>query len=149
MRLFRRKPRNDAFEIVITSMLDINFRLIMFFMMTAQFQKETRAELSLPQERGEQKAEIDEAGLVINITRRGDIIVSPDTLTLEELRKRVQAEIDRQPSGSGGSGGGAADRVKMMVRCDRNTPSEQFNRVVSMLREAGVGTIRIATELPI
>ena len=45
MRLARKRPRSDAFEVVVTSMLDINFLLIMFFMMTAQYQKETRAEL--------------------------------------------------------------------------------------------------------
>ena len=142
MRLSRPKQRVDQFEIVVTSMLDINFLLIMFFMMTAQFQKETRAELQLPPERGEQKAEHDEAGLVINITERGEIIISHTPITLDELRQRVQSEIDQQPQG-------AADRVKLMVRCDRRTASEQFNRVVSMLRELGVGTIRIATEMPV
>ena len=142
MRFTRKKQRSDAFEVVVTSMLDINFLLIMFFMMTAQFQKETRAALNLPQERGEQKAEVDEAGLVINITQRGDIIVSHETLTIEELKQRVQSEIDRQ-------GPGSSERLKLMVRCDRDTHSDQFNRIVAMLRELGVGTIRIATELPV
>jgi biopolymer transport protein ExbD len=142
MRLTRQRQRSDVFEVVVTSMLDINFLLIMFFMMTAQFQKETRAELQLPQERGEQKAEVDEAGLVINITHRGDIVVSHQTLSLEELRQRVQAEIDRQSAGS-------SERVKLMVRCDRQAQTEEFNRIVTMLRELGVGTIRIATEMPI
>jgi biopolymer transport protein ExbD len=142
MRFTGRRHRQDAFDIVITSMLDINFLLIMFFMMTAQFQKENRAELQLPPERGEHKSEHDEAGLVINITSRGEIVISHNPITIDELKQRVQMEIDSQPDG-------AADRVKLMVRCDRRTVSEQFNKVVSMLRELGVGTIRIATEMPV
>jgi biopolymer transport protein ExbD len=138
----KKRKRNDAFDIVITSMLDINFLLIMFFMMTAQFQKENRAPLELPPERGEQEARHDEAGLVINITSRGEIIIGHDPISLEELKQRVQMEIDTQPQGK-------ADTVKLMVRCDKRTVSEQFNKVVAMLRELGVGTIRIATEMPV
>src|SRR5262249_61355982 len=100
MRLTRGRQRSDAFEVVVTSMLDINFLLIMFFMMTAQFQKENRAELQLPPEHGEREAEHDEAGLVINITNRGEIVVSHDPITMDELKRRGEAENASRPSGA-------------------------------------------------
>jgi biopolymer transport protein ExbD len=141
MRMFRKRKREDHFELVVTSMLDINFLLIMFFMMTAQFQKENRAPVQLPSEKGEQRDNTDDAGLVINITSRGDIVVSHKTIDLPDLRALVQAEIDRQS--------GSSDRMKLMVRCDRKAVSERFNQVVALLRELGVGTVRIATEMPV
>lgn len=141
MKFTGRKPPSSAFDIVVTSMLDINFLLIMFFIMTAHFQRETHATLDLPKEKGEAQAEVDEAGLVINVTADGRIIVSNQTIDFGELRRRVQDQIDRLlPTPS--------NPLKLMVRADRNVSTEHLNRVVSMLRELGVGTIRIGTEIP-
>jgi biopolymer transport protein ExbD len=123
-------------------MLDINFLLIMFFMLTAQFQRTTQSAVDLPKEQGEKEAQIDEAGLVINITSRGEIIVSNETVDLEALRGMVREQIDKQPAHS-------KTPLKLMVRADRKAGTDQLNRVVVMLRDLGVGTIRIATEVPI
>jgi len=140
MRFTRLQKQRNDFGIVVTSMLDINFLLIMFFMMTAHFQRETHAELKLPLEAGEKQVQPDEAGLVINVGSAGEIIVSGKTVDLAELRTLAQAEIDRLPGG--------ASALKLMIRADRETHTQNFNQVVSMLRELGVGTIRIATEMP-
>jgi biopolymer transport protein ExbD len=141
MKFTRRKPQRSDFEIVITSMLDINFLLIMFFMMTAHFQRDTHAQLDLPKEKGEAEALVDEAGLVINVTADGEIVVSGQTVDLAELRRRVQQQADKLfPTPS--------NPLKLMVRADRNVSTQHLNKVVSMLRELGVGTIRIATEIP-
>lgn len=142
MRLVQRKADRNDFEIVVTSMLDINFLLIMFFMMTAQFARETHALLNLPQEMGEKQVQVDEAGLVINVQADGAIIVSGKTVDLAELHVMVQKQIEHLDSGN-------PHDLKLMVRADRAATSADLNRVVLMLHEAGVGTIRIATEIPI
>ena len=146
MQLYKRKSDRSTFEIVVTSMLDINFLLIMFFMMTAHFQKETHATLDLPKEAGEKQPQTDEAGLVINITASGEIIISGELVDMEELRRRVQEQRDRHAAEDSNSGGGP---LKLMVRVDRNARSDHLNRIVTMLREENVGVIRIATEIPI
>jgi len=142
MRFNRKNVNRGTFDIVVTSMLDINFLLIMFFMMTAQFQRETAAQLDLPQERGEEKATVDEAGLVINLTASGDIIVHNRTIDLAELRREVQSQIAKiAPT--------ATNPLKLMIRADRNARSDRLNALVTMLRETGVGVIRVATEIPV
>lgn len=143
MRLAPRQSGRGVFDVVVTSMLDINFLLIMFFIMTAQFQQETQAPLDLPKERGEQDPVPDEAGLVINITAAGDLIVSGSTIDLDTLQQRVDEEKQRY---AGDADGGA---LKLMLRVDRGADSAQLNRVVTMLREHGVRAIRIATEVPL
>ena len=142
MRLVRRKADSNEFGIVVTSMLDINFLLIMFFMMTAHFQRETSALLNLPQEQGEKETQPDEAGLVINVRANGEIVVSGIVIDLAELRRRVDAQVANLEAGD-------AKNLKLMVRADRDARSADLNRVVSLLHERGVGTIRIATEIPI
>lgn len=142
MRFTRGKPKHGIFDIVVTSMLDINFLLIMFFMMTAQFQKTSHAPLDLPLERGESESEVDEAGLVINLMADGKIIVSNEDVDLEELRRMVQAQSDRLSAS-------AAAPLKLMVRADRNASTGELNTLVTMLRQMGVGTVRIATEIPL
>lgn len=126
---------------LVTSMLDINFLLIMFFMVTAHFQRESRANLQLPKENGEAEVQVDEAGLVINVTREGGIIVKNEDVLLESLKGMVQGEVAKLP-------GGEADQLKLMVRVDRDASAQHLNKVVTMLREAGVGVIRVATEVP-
>ncbi|MCI0677365.1 MAG: biopolymer transporter ExbD [Phycisphaerales bacterium] len=142
MRFNRRQMQRNDFGVVVTSMLDINFLLIMFFMMTAHFQRETHSRLALPQEAGETQPQPDEAGLVINITQAGDIVVSGKTINLQDLRELAQAQVAKLAQDNPAA-------LKLMVRADRNANTQDLNRVVSMLRELGVGTIRIATEVPI
>ena len=50
MRFSKRKKQHTIPDVVITSLLDINFLLIMFFLMTAHFQQESHALLDLPRE---------------------------------------------------------------------------------------------------
>jgi len=140
MRFVKKKSSVGVFEIVVTSLLDINFLLIMFFMMTAQFQRETRAALNLPREQGEQEPKPDESGIVVNVSASGEIVVSNRTVTLEDLLEMVQeAKVlgtdDGQP-------------MKLLVRADKDASTADLNRVVQGLRTAGVGVIRIATISP-
>lgn len=150
MRFTRKKKQHGDFGVVVTSLLDVNFLLIMFFLMTAHFQRESHALLELPQEKGEEQAKPDEAGLVINITAAGEIIVSNRTVSLEELREMVKEQVEKKPGHVISRGGTerAVDPLKLMIRADRNAKTQDLNRVVFMLRQAGVGTIRIATEVP-
>jgi len=141
MRFSKLNRHRSDFEVVITSMLDINFLLIMFFMVTAHFQRESRANLELPKEKGEAEVQVDEAGLVINVTKEGNIIIKGEEVPLEALKGMVQGEVAKLP-------GAQADQLKLMVRVDRNAPTQHLNTVVTMLREAGVGVIRVATEVP-
>lgn len=143
MRLTKPKKDRGEFGIVVTSMLDINFLLIMFFMLTAQFQRTTYAPIELPKEHGEQNAEVDEAGLVINLAASGEIIISQRSVGLDELRVMVQEQVEKSTGGAD-----SKDALKLMIRADRNAGSQNLNEVIRLLREEGVGTIRIATEVP-
>lgn len=130
-------------EVDITSMIDIVFLLIVFFMVTAQFARLTQAELDLPQETGEQEDETDEAGLTINLDADGNIVMSTEDgpVSLEELEQALFTEMDAQQVGD-------ASQLKVLLRADRNASTEQLNAVMNLLARTGVGAARLATEVP-
>ena len=135
------RQRRRSITVDITPMIDVVFLLIIFFMTTAQFAQLTRADVDLPQERGEQRAEAEQAGIVVNITSEGQLIVSGRTIGLGELESIVRSEIAREPDRP-------AQQLKLLIRADRNAPAARLNRVVEMLRPLGVGAARLATEVP-
>ena len=59
----------------LTPMIDVVFLLIIFFMVTAEFARNVRAEVELPKLPGEQSQQTEEAGVVINIDAEGQIIL--------------------------------------------------------------------------
>jgi biopolymer transport protein ExbD len=135
------RHRRPAVAVDITPMIDVVFLLIIFFMTTAQFARLTRAEVDLPQQRGEQQAQAEQAGIVVNITRDGQLIVSGRDVDLSELRSIVRAEIQREPDRP-------PQQLKLLIRADRNAPAARLNRVVETLRPLGVAAARLATEVP-
>ena len=141
MRFTSPSTRERGASVDITAMIDVVFLLIIFFMTTAQVAQLTRTEIDLPLERGEQRGTPDEAGLVINITGEGEIIVASRTIDLVELEEIVRGELSKDPQNP-------AHQLKLLLRADRNAAAVHLNRVVALLESMGVGTARLATEVP-
>jgi biopolymer transport protein ExbD len=138
----RSKKRKDRMLIIeITPMIDVVFLLIIFFMTTAQFARMTRAEVDLPREKGEQEQEPEEAGLVVNLTADGGIIVAGSTLTIDGLDDLVADVVARDAEEGGGP-------TKLLIRADRNADSTALNQLVTRLQAHGIGAARLATEVP-
>ncbi len=141
MRFVTARERKRTLDIEVTPMIDVVFLLIIFFMTTAQFARMTRAELALPLEPGEQERAPQETGLVINITREGEIIVTDQSFDLAGLEQLVREEIqlhsDRPPQ-----------QLKLLIRADKNADSARLNEVVRLLQSLDVGSARLATEVP-
>lgn len=141
MRFGRRVHRERVLDVELTPMIDVVFLLIIFFMTAARFAQDTRADLELPRERGEQQEVREEAGLIINLDAAGGLFVGRRELTLDELEEMVRSEVGRLP-------GRDVRLLKLMIRADRNADSGRLNEIVSRLRGLGVGAARLATEVP-
>ncbi len=121
----------------MTPMIDIVFQLLIFFLVTAQMAEQTRAKLNLPQERGEDAAESEQAGLTVNVLADGRIVVNDAEVPLEAL----DALVDEAIKVAGG-----ADRLKPLVRADRDCDAARLNEVFQRLASRGLSAIRLATE---
>ncbi|MFM7051727.1 MAG: ExbD/TolR family protein [Planctomycetota bacterium] len=135
---FRRNsssPRTVAID--MTPMIDIVFQLLIFFLVTAQMAEQTRAQLNLPKEAGEESKDAERAGLTVNLLADGSVVVDGATVTMEELDAAVDAAIARS---------GGADMLKPLVRADRDCDAARLNEVFSRLAGRGLAAIRLATE---
>ena len=141
MRFTSALTREREVSVDITAMIDVVFLLIIFFMTTAQVAQLTHTEIDLPLERGDQRTTPDEAGLVINISASGEIIVASRVIGLAELEGIVRSEIRKDPQRP-------ADQLKLLLRADRTVAALYLNRVVRLLESLGVGAARLATEVP-
>ena len=121
----------------MTPMIDIVFQLLIFFLVTAQMAEQTRSKLNLPQERGEDAAEREQAGLTVNVLADGRIVVNDAEVPLEAL----DALVDEAIKVAGG-----ADRLKPLVRADRDCDAARLNVVFQRLASRGLSASRLATE---
>jgi biopolymer transport protein ExbD len=141
MRFSRSGSRPAALLLDMTPMIDIVFLLLIFFLTTAQLARESRAELDLPEERGEQRNEVERAGLIINVLANGDLMQGDRIITVEELEELAVRQVVGARDEQGRS-------VRPLVRADRNAPAERLNEVFNALRRAGTGSARLATSAP-
>ena len=130
MKFGRSKHPARVPSVELTPMIDVVFLLIIFFMTTAQVAQLTRTEIDLPLERGDQRTTPDEAGLVINISASGEIIVASRVIGLAELEGIVRSEIRKDPQRP-------ADQLKLLLRADRTVAALYLNRVVRLLESLG------------
>jgi biopolymer transport protein ExbD len=136
----RSRSRVIIHEIDMTPMIDIVFLLIIFFMVAAQFARESNVELNLPAEQGEQDAEHDPSKLVLNILPNGEIVLDNTRggIDLTELELLVEAVIAED----------GATWQNITIRADEDSSTKILNEVLVILNRQGLSATRIATEQP-
>ncbi|TVQ53292.1 MAG: biopolymer transporter ExbD [Phycisphaerales bacterium] len=137
---WRRKQRDRIFPVDITPMIDVVFLLIIFFMVTAQFAKLSRAELDLPREPGERSELAEPDTIIINLTRDGTLIVNDREVERDALASMVQEVLEQTTDDPA--------MAHVLLRVDRETDSARLNELVVQLQAIGVGRVRVATEVP-
>ena len=138
MKFTSKGTRPASLMLDMTPMIDIVFLLLIFFLVTAQVARESRAELDLPEERGEQRDEVERAGLIINVRANGQVMHGDQPITIGQLEQIALAQVIESRDEKG-------RLVRPLVRADRNAPAEQLNEVFNALRRAGTSSARLAT----
>ena len=139
--LFNRRLKRNTIPIIeMTSMIDIIFLLIIFFMVAARFAQLSTVELNLPQEVGEIDSLETPSTLIINITSNGEIILdSPENvISISQLDLRLKKFIkDKNNSWQ-----------SISLRADKNATSDTLNKILKLLNKYGLTSTRIATQSP-
>lgn len=136
MRLQRR--RADEPEINLTSLIDVVFLLLIFFMVATTFERETQLSVELPEASGEP---IQAEGRIVEVTidAQGRYYVNQQEVVntqLETLMRAMQnaAKGNKQP--------------KVILSADRKTPHEAVVRAMDAAGQLGYTHITIATAKP-
>jgi len=126
---------SDGSEIInISSMIDVMFILIIFFLVTTTFKEEEIDHLvKLPTDKRNQSLSQSKGNLLkINIRENGAYIVMGTQMTEEQLSTWMEGEIKRKPE------------LKVLIRCDENSKHLYLANVMSICRHVGVLKANIA-----
>lgn len=135
------RTKRSSFKIFdMTPMIDVVFQLIIFFMYTSSFSQLARTPIDLPQEVGDEIEHLAPETITVDLNAQGQMLVEGEVLTLDELARLVQFELD----GTSGS----PDAFGVLIRPDQNLPSRLVNQIADRLTAMGVRRWKVATSVP-
>jgi len=127
--------RREELDLNITPLIDIVFLLLIFFMVSTTFQKESQLRVQLPEARQQTEAQ-PEQPLEIVISADGQYAIGGRTLADNGLPTLLRAL--RQAAGD--------DREQpLVVRADARTPHQAVVRAMDAAAQAGLTQLSIAT----
>ena len=132
-----RRDTGDSSEIInMSSLLDVMFILIIFFLATTTFQQEERdIKVALPADSNTETLSSAERVIVVNVRKSGAYVVLNKQMTLEEMTDAMQEEIEKDPD------------KKVLVRADREALHGYVAKAIAVCKRAGVKEANIGYQL--
>jgi len=130
----RRHAHTEDAEINITPMLDIVFIMLIFFIVTTSFTKETGATITKPE--AEQAVNLRNGTILVGIKSNDDIGMSKRLIELREVRSMVEQAKAENPKGS------------VVIVADKDSRIGTVTQVMDQVKLAGVQGIAISAESP-
>lgn len=123
-------------QLNLTSMIDVLFLLIIFFVVGTEFIKaERQIELKLPQVSKNEALSAAPEKKVINVYRDGQITFERQEVSLEELEAKLAAAREKYLA------------LGVLVRGDASVPFERVANVLSACKRAGIQDLAISVEI--
>ena len=130
----RTHAHSEVAEINITPMLDIVFIMLIFFIVTTSFTKETGASIIKPE--AEQAEALQNGTILIGIRPNDDIWMASRQIELREIRQMVERAKAENPEGS------------VVIVADKGSRIGTVTRVMDQVKLAGVEGVAISAEKP-
>ena len=130
----RDRRRAKAPALALTSMLDVIFLLLCFFVTASVFsQWESEISISLPAASSSETPSRLPGEVILNVARDGSVTVNAKKLTLSDLGERLRKVADFYPG------------QPVVIRADRDTSYDSLVKVIDTCRNAGVWNFSLAT----
>lgn len=130
-----RRSRDDEPEVNLTPLIDVVFILLIFFMVSTTFQKESQIRIELPEASGapvENRKEL----LEIVIDRDGRYFIDEQQVVnteLATLKRAIEKYVGEQKD------------LPVVIRADRLTPYESVVRAMDATAQLGLAKMSLAT----
>ena len=112
-------------------MLDIVFILLIFFIVTASFVKESGIDIQRPSAVTTESKE--QASIVVAINEVGEIWIDKRAIDVRSVRANIERLRAENPQGS------------VVIQADKNSKNGLLVKVMDAARQAGVENVSIAT----
>ena len=130
----RRHAHTEEVDINITPMLDIVFIMLIFFIVTTSFTKETGATIIKPE--AEQAVALQNGTILIAVRPNDEIWMAKRKVELREVRQMVERARAENPEGS------------VVVIADKGSRIGTVTRIMDQVKLAGVEGVAISAEKP-
>lgn len=126
------KSSESELEVDMTPMLDIVFIMLIFFIVTAVFVKETGVDIVKPE--AETGRDVKRVSTLIGIGNDNKIWINKREIVLEDVREIVSKLKLENPKG------------KTVIKADTASNAGLVIQIVELLNQIGVAGVSIATE---
>ncbi|GAJ70011.1 LOW QUALITY PROTEIN: biopolymer transport protein ExbD/TolR [Vibrio sp. JCM 18904] len=135
MRLGRRPNQQDEAQVDLTSMLDIVFIMLIFFIVTSSFVRESGVEVNRPPQASNVVSQKD-AGIFIAVTAANDVYIDKRVVDIERVEASIEHLLLDQPDAS------------LVIQADEHAYNGTVVKVMDAAKAAGVKNIALAAEKP-
>ncbi len=132
MRLSRPSSAREEAQIDMTSMLDIVFIMLIFFIVTSSFVRESGVEVNRPQ--ASNVVSQKDAGIFIAITSANDIYIDKRVVDVERVQAIIEHLLLEQPEAT------------LVIQADEHAYNGTVVKVMDAAKGAGVNNIALAAE---
>ncbi len=122
----------EAEEINMTPMLDVVFIMLIFFIVTATFVKESGIDVNRPEAATAVKKE--RANILVAISDTGAIWINKREVDVRAVQANIERLYAENPQGS------------VVIQADRKSTTETLIKVMDAARAAGVFDVSIAAQ---
>ncbi len=130
MRRFRQKNLKEETEINLTPMLDVVFIMLIFFIVTTSFVKETGVEINRPSAKSAKQK--GKANILIAIKNNNEIWIDKRMVDIRSVR----ANIERLKAQN--------NQSSVVIQSDREAKTGTLVKVMDQIRLAGIFNISIS-----
>ena len=133
-----RRSRGEEPDVNLTPLIDVVFILLIFFMVSTTFQKESQIKIELPEASGE-PAEQRKELLEIVIDAEGRYFIDQQQVVnteLSTLKRAIEKYLGEQRD------------LPVVIRADRMTPYEAVVRAMDATAQLGLVKMSLATSQP-
>lgn len=134
---FRRRPRTEV-SIELTPLIDVVFLLLIFFMVSTTFIRETQLEVELPEATAQAQAPEDNV-IVVTIAADGTYAVNDQSLVNSQLSTLMRALREQMASGGG---------QQLVITADANATHQSVVRAMDAAGQLGLTRLSITTQAP-
>ena len=132
MRLGRRVHKQDEAQVDLTPMLDIVFIMLIFFIVTSSFVRESGIEVDRPS--ATNIVSQDKAGIHVAVTANNDIYIDKRMVDAERVQATFEVLLVEKPNSG------------LVIQADERAHSGIVVKVMDAAKSAGIESIALAAE---
>jgi len=129
---FTSRPRRSKVIINITSLIDVLFLLLIFFMVSSTFLEQSGMKLELPSSKSHTTTERKDLTLFVGAT--GELSLNGQVVTMETLAASLQDRLAE------------AEEPILIIKADQEVSHGLVVRIMDISRQSGIKRLVIATK---